>query len=363
MSRSVHIIGSRGGGGAEGFYVRLVRALAQDGDAVTAVCPPGSVVAESLGPAVPRLAIPMRSVWDPLARWRLPRAVRRVQPDIVQTYMGRATRLLHLRSGRGPVHVARLGGYYDLKGYRHAHAWVGNTRGICDHLLDGGMPPDRVFHIGNFVEPPPPPDPTRLAALRNQLRLQAQARVVLAVGRLHPNKGMDDLLAAWSGLTKTHADLGWILVIVGDGPLREPLRRRCAELGTEASVRWAGWQRDPGPYYDLAELLVCPSRAEPLGNVILEAWSHGLGVLATRTDGPLELLVEPGLGILVPAAAPEAIAAALGELLRAGPAASAAMGRAGRERVQRCHSPAAVVTAYHAMYARLLGPQAVPGRP
>ena len=51
--------------------------------------------------------------------------------------------------------MARLGGYYKIDGYyRHAHAWVGNTQDICDFMVKEGLPPERVFYIGNFVPQP-----------------------------------------------------------------------------------------------------------------------------------------------------------------------------------------------------------------
>ena len=66
--------------------------------------------------------------------------------------MGRASRLTHLPPNGTAVHVARLGGYYKIDGYyRHAHAWIGNTQGICDYLIREGLPASRVFLIGNFV--------------------------------------------------------------------------------------------------------------------------------------------------------------------------------------------------------------------
>ena len=63
--------------------------------------------------------------------------------------MSRAT----AKCPRGPfVHVARLGGYYDLKYYRACDHLIANTRGIADYLIAAGRPADRVSVIGNFVD-------------------------------------------------------------------------------------------------------------------------------------------------------------------------------------------------------------------
>jgi len=152
--RSVHIIGSRLSGGAERFYLRLTAALAACGEEVLCVTQPNSELNPLLSPAAKHRHIKMRSIIDPVARTRIGSAIRGFDAQIVQTYMGRATRLTHIKQQRNkPIHIARLGGYYTPKGYRHAHAWVANTRGIRDYLVAQGFASERVFHIGNFVEP------------------------------------------------------------------------------------------------------------------------------------------------------------------------------------------------------------------
>ena len=147
----MHIIGSRGPGGAEGFYCRLVQGLARSGSSVHAINPPASEVGKRLDGAVPQAHVRMLGAWDLRARFRIGQIIRSLRPAIVQTYLGRATRLTQLSGGSGPVHIARLGGYYDLKSYRHARAWVGITRGLCDYLVRQGLPAGRYYHIADVV--------------------------------------------------------------------------------------------------------------------------------------------------------------------------------------------------------------------
>lgn len=67
------------------------------------------------------------------------RLIRERQPDVVQTYMGRATSLTRLPGVSRALHVVRLGGYYKIDGYdRHADAWIGNTRDICTYRIAFG---------------------------------------------------------------------------------------------------------------------------------------------------------------------------------------------------------------------------------
>jgi glycosyltransferase involved in cell wall biosynthesis len=348
---SFHVIGSRLSGGAEKFYCRLTAALAERGHPVTAVLPATSVLCDQLPAEVRQLHIGMRNVWDLWSALQLRRSIRAEAPPIVQTYMGRATRLVRLPAGRAPIHIARLGGYYNLKGYRHAHAWVGNTRGISDHLLRGGLPADRVFQIGNFVDPQASVSKDALTDLRHRLGLPNNARVVLSMGRLHPNKGFEDLLAAFAKLS---SDPPLYLLIAGDGPLRSSLQRYARELKVEGRVIWPGWQKDVTRYYALGDVFVCPSRHEALGNVILEAWAHGVPVIATRSAGALELIREGENGLLVNVGDAGDLAARLQQLLMETAGGRQQLIDGGYKTLALKHSCEAVVTAYLDLYQQLL---------
>lgn len=353
MIASAHIIGGGTLGGAELFYIRLVNALRARGQSVLAVTIPGGQIATRLHSEVAQVHVPMRGIWDLPSRWQIGAILREHQPDIVQTYMGRATRLTCLEPGRRPIHVARLGGYYALKGYRHAHAWVGNTKGICDYLTQNGLPATRIAHIGNFVDIPPVSLPWQIMDRRQQLEIPEDGLIVVAVGRLHPVKGFEDLLTALSTLDATGDGRPVFLIVVGDGPLKTVLHNHANQLGVDRRIRWVGWQLDPHPYYELADLFVCPSRHETLGNVILEAWAHDRAVLSTQTVGALELIVNGEDGWLVPPQQPKALADGMRLLLGNEPL-RARLAHQGRQKVANHHSQQHIVNAYLDLYQRLL---------
>jgi glycosyltransferase involved in cell wall biosynthesis len=307
-----------------------------------------------LGSTVPQRHVAMRNMYDVLSRWRISQIVREYRPHIVQTYMGRATRLTHVPPGRGTVHVARLGGFYKLKGYRHAHAWVGNTRAICDYLRDGGLEEERVFHIPNFLEAVPDPAPEQVAELRRRYGLSGSAPVVMAAGRFVEKKGFDDLLRAFARLPALVSGQAPCLFILGDGPQRDALERLAAELGLLDRVYFTGWQDDPAPYYALATVFVCPSRHEPLGNVILEAWAHGLPVISTQTHGARELVSDGENGLLVPCRDDLAMAEALEEVLCDPEPYQGTLGESGRRRVETEYARERVVDAYLELYGQLI---------
>jgi sugar transferase (PEP-CTERM/EpsH1 system associated) len=143
------------------------------------------------------------------------------------------------------------------------------------------------------------------------------------------------------------------LVMVGDGPLRAEAQS-VLDLAGVSHLSWLPGERADVP--DVMRGLDCfalPSLAEGISNTILEAMASGLPVLATDVGGNADLVVAGQTGRLVPAGDVDALAAGLVDMA-ASPTGAAAMGRAGRERVQEHFSLPAMVAGYQALYDRLL---------
>ncbi len=230
--------------------------------------------------------------------------------------------------------VGRLGGYYDLKYYRRCDHLVGNTRDIVRWIVAQGWPEARAHHLPNFVEDLAGAAP---AALPGAPRL-------LAMGRLHRNKGFDVALRALALLPGAH------LSIAGEGPERAALETLARELGVADRVTFLGWRRDVGALLAACDVFVCSSRHEPLGNIVLEAWSAARPVVAAAAQGPSELIEENETGILVPPEDAEALAKAVGVLL-ADPQRAARLAQSGRAAFERDFAEAAVVARWRAFLA------------
>ncbi len=355
MIHSMHIIASPALGGAENFYMRLVRALHEtEGHRVLAVNRRKSAVGLELGADLPQAQLGMRSTRDVLSMWQIRRLIRAERPAIVQTYMTRATTLTRVARESGAVHIARLGGFYKVKYFRHAHYWVGNTRGICDYLVSHGLPAERVFPISNFVDEGRPVSEDERHTLRHALGLPEDAYTVLALGRFTHKKGFDVLLDALARLPVQLAGRPVHLVLLGAGKVGEALEQQAEQLGLASRVHLPGWQTDPAPFFALADVFVCPSRHEPLGNVILEAWAHGVPVVSTTTDGGLELIRPGSDGLLVPIDDAHAMAGTLKEVLLDERLRSS-LAQEGRQTLRLRHGKAAIVQAYDELYRHVLG--------
>jgi glycosyltransferase involved in cell wall biosynthesis len=82
-------------------------------------------------------------------------------------------------------------------------------------------------------------------------------------------------------------------------------------------VRFLGWRDDPPALLAAADLFLCSSRHEPLGNIVLDAWAHGVPVVAARAQGPTQLIEDGRTGLLAPVDDAEALAAAVQRLIEA----------------------------------------------
>jgi len=325
-------------GGAETFFVRLVSALAAAGEEMLALIRRDPTREAALAAAgVPVRGFTFGGPLDLLTRPRLGAALRRFAPRVVVSWMNRAS----AKTPAGPwIRVGRLGGYYDLRHYRSCHHLVANTMGLVRWISAQGWPAERVHHLPNFT-----PDLSGAAPVsRARLGVPEGVPLLLAMGRLHPNKGFDTLIEALAGIAEAH------LVIAGEGPEREALTTLAARHGVGARTHLIGWRDDQAALLAGADLFVCPSRHEPLGNVVLEAWSAARPVVAAAAQGPAELIEDGTTGLLVPPEDPAALAASVSSLL-AEPRRAAALAAAGRAARAARFAPGPVVALWRGFLA------------
>lgn len=285
-------------GGAEAFFTRLALSLRRAGLDQRIVIRRDIDRAKALRDGgIEVVELPFGGMLDFGTKCALRREIKQFAPDVVLTWMNRATK----KCPNGDfVHVARLGGYYDLKYYRQCDHLIGNTIDIVDYLRRNGWSAERTHYLPNFVDAKPSPP-----IARAQLKTPEAAPVILALGRLHPNKAFDVLLHALARLSEAHC---WI---AGEGPERAALEALAARLGLGARLHLLGWREDTAALLAAADVLVCPSRHEPLGNVVIEAWAHGVPVVACASAGP-KALIENGVnGLLVPLEDARALAEAV----------------------------------------------------
>ncbi|CAP44375.1 glycosyltransferase family 4 protein [Bordetella petrii] len=261
-----------------------------------------------------------------LANVRRVRALRRVlrsfRPDIVLGMMTTAS-VLAVLAARGlpcrviatehthPPSQALSGLWQRLRRltYPRAARVVALTRGTADWLARH-VPGSRLAVIPNPVhwplasgEPMLPPPPA------------GERRRLLAVGRLHPDKGFDLLIQAYARIAGQHPD--WDLVILGEGDERRRLQAQIDAAGLQERVTMPGRVGNVGDWYRESDLYVLSSRFEGLSNTLLESLASGLPAVCFDCDtGPREVVRDGIDGVLVrPNGDVPALAAALSALM------------------------------------------------
>jgi glycosyltransferase involved in cell wall biosynthesis len=266
--------------------------------------------------------------FDPAVIPQLRAVIARRRPDIVQSHNVKSHLLVRLTGlSRQLPWVAFHHGYtatnlkdrvynqFDRWSLRAASRALTVCRPFAAQLERRGVARERIRIQHNPLRPFTLATREEAEALRVRLGIPAGVPVILSVGRLSREKGCHDLLEALGRLHRRTPAAEFRLVIVGDGPEAGRLRRQAQSLGLAGRVVLAGFQNDVRPYYAMADLLVLPSHSEGSPNVLLEAMSAGVPVVATAVGGVPEIAEHEHSALLVKRGDREAIRAAIERLL------------------------------------------------
>lgn len=345
----------------DGGYETKLRALAKE--VTLRLCMPerflSSFRAPSVKPSGSGYEVAYYPVWFPLGRrsstrWVLPSldlGMRRFQPDIlhieneIESFpVLQALAQRRLFAPRAAV-VVFFWNNLPFAGWRAgllrlltmvarpriALFMAGNEAGR-QLLVRDGVPAERVMVLPAYGVDRAwirTPSPMARAERRAALGLAPDEVIVLYVGRFVPEKGIDDLLVALHLLDDSGPPVR--LVCVGDGPMKPTLLAHAPRV----RVFSPGGREAVQPFYELADLLVLPSRttprwAEQFGRVLIEAMAAGVPTVGSSSGAIPEVIGDPAL--IFPERDPAALARAI-DRLRRDPALRMAAGQAGQQRV------------------------------
>jgi glycosyltransferase involved in cell wall biosynthesis len=315
---------SLGGGGAERVIALLASGFARRGvEVILAVEVEASENAAFLDPSVRVVTL---GPLHPRALLRLARLIAREKPDVSLSALG-VRNLKHAvaatLAGRRRRALLSFHGHYNAEPHlldRVANRLVPLTtrlaaRSVCvsawmrRHVVEdlhGSAKRAVVIHnpvkLGRQVK-----------AAASAAELERREPIVLAVGRLVPEKDFALLISAFARLARPDAKL----IIIGQGPLRQALADQARALGVADRVEMPGYANEPWAYFERARVCAVSSRSESFSNVIVEAMAHGLPVVSTDCGGPREIISRKEEGVLVPVGDETALAAALKSALDA----------------------------------------------
>ncbi|MFM0053492.1 glycosyltransferase family 4 protein [Caballeronia grimmiae] len=327
----LHSESSRGWGGQEIRTLKEMLALRERGHIVEVVCPQDAGIgirSAELGFKVHHAR--MRGVGDMRSLMSVQALLRRRSFDVLNTHSGHdslvagaAARLvgtpLVVRTRHLALPITSLATYNWIP-----HRVIAVSQYVRRYLISAGVPADRVETIYDGIV-----KPANIAqsTLRAELGLGSDAVICCMVAIMRDKKGHEDLVSAAQPLMAGRPNLH--IVMAGNGELFDKIKGVVDGLGLGRRIHLLGFRTDVPNVLRGCDLFVLPTHQEALGQSYIEAMAAGLPVIGTDVDGVPELIKHDVNGLLVPPKNPDALRAAIVQLID-NPELRIRLGEAGR---------------------------------
>jgi L-malate glycosyltransferase len=360
--RSLHIDTARTWRGGQNQVLLTVTGLAEAGHDAILLSHENGELKRRAGEGLRFLGFSPRSEFDVRAAWQLVKVLTDLKPDVIHAHDPMAVSLSAMALQMGaprqrPLVVASRRVDFHLKQhafsrwkYKHVDVFIAASALIQAVLERDGITPDRIEVVHDGVNVPFI-DRLPVIDAHAEFWLPHGAPLVGNVAALAPHKGQKYLVGAAAHVVREITDARF--VILGEGELKEALERQVHTLGLERHVLLAGFRADVLGLMKSFDLFVMSSVTEGLGSAILEAMTARRPVVATRTGGIPEAVVDGETGRLVPPRDEKALSTAITTLLR-DRAEAQRLGEAGRSRVEMLFSVDQLVAGTARVYAQRL---------
>lgn len=358
--RIVHTEASCGWGGQEIRILEESLGMMERGHQVTILCPAEARIhGEAKRRGIPVVALPIGRK-RPAGLRALRRWLKANPVDVVNTHSSTDSWLAALacKTLRAAPPIVRTRHISAPIPKNAASRWL--YSGAVRHVVTTGEALRRQLIEQNGVDParvtsvPTGIDPARFSpgdkvAARAALGLDPAGKYIGIVATLRSWKGHLYLLDAFKNLDAPD----WRLLIVGEGPMRENIEPRIAELGLSDRVRLVGQQDKPEDWLRALDIFCLPSYAnEGVPQAVLQAMFTGLPIVTTPVGAILEAVSDDETALVVPPQDSRALAAALARLTDDAEFAKT-LGAAARARAAECFSRTAMLDRMEAVFTQV----------
>lgn len=227
------------------------------------------------------ISLPNLGPYDIFSRLYLKLIIRLTKPDLIIAHGNRAIEFA--KNTRPIIGVAHN---YNLKYLRRCHYVIALTEHMKGYLVENGFDNREISVIPNMIH----------ISRDYVLKTYRTPLVIGVVARFVEKKGIDIFLKALAILK----DQGYIFIamIGGDGEEKDSLMKLSTYLSLEENVNFVGWIEDTHHFFNSIDIFCLPSTHEPFGIIVLEAMACSTPIVATKTEGPLEILEDKENGLL-----------------------------------------------------------------
>lgn len=173
---------------------------------------------------------------------------------------------------------------------RHSGYVVALNDEMAQDVLSAGFPPEKIRRIPDGVEVEGIPVKTDYGLDHNV--------TLTFVGRFEPKKGPDLAIRGFSHVVDARPDVGWRLLMIGDGRMRQELEGMVRQLGLSERVVFCGIVDDLHEYWAQTDIYIHSSRGEGMSLALLAAMASGLPTVATHISGNVDVITDGVNGLL-----------------------------------------------------------------
>jgi glycosyltransferase involved in cell wall biosynthesis len=293
-------------GGLEQVFVDYSEALSNRGHEVLHIVAPGAMVI----PQLRALDLPYREVrtlnqYDPLAMWRLRRALRSMAPDVVIAQGNRAINLSR-RASAGVAPLIAVNHSIKVRRTIGVDFAIAINEDMRERLIAAGQPESRTFKAFNMIRRPPDiPAPAPFSS----------TPVIGAMGRFVAKKGFEVFIEA---LRLLRAEgVAFRAVLAGDGDLASALKAQARTAGLDDVLSFPGWVADKTGFFRAIDVFSFTSNHDVCPVVLLEAFLFAKPVVLTDCPGPREISEDGVDSLRFPINDAQALAARIKSLIEA----------------------------------------------
>lgn len=365
MTKVCFAIPSLDVGGTERQLLHLIRGLTDDHE-ITVLCTQhdGTLAGEARRAGAELRSLQLRGGWDPRATYRFRRALQRIRPDVLHTFLfgfdypaNRAAQRLGvpaILSSRRQLSAWKKARHIRLqqRANQLADAIVANSRAVADFAQEQEGAPERMIRvIPNGIDVTEFECSCDHAVLRKRYRIPAHTRVVGTVANLSSVKDYPLFFRVAEDLMERRPDVQFL--VVGSGPLEHWFDEHVRGLDWSDRVTRVSTVTDVPDLLAFMDVFVFCSKSEGFPNAVMEAMAAGRAVVAANVGGIPELIEEGITGHLISKRDASSFGTRVDALLN-DDANRNALGQRAAEKVRETFSITSMVDAYRALYIELL---------